>query len=400
MISHTEIQLSSSYTIQFSAESDTYPLEEYPTSYFIVTIYRNGEMYYVSTGVPQGSSFPYTFNEVSSEGIEYTVSYIMYSSAENNLLLPPDEMVEPVVFTILEYKPTFSLPVVTCAPLNQEFNFFPVGLKMNENVCPETIPPGETGLEQYDITYKMYEFNMANAQYELKDTYTVNIDEEDDLDENGELLNPENYSYKNGWVPNKLTMVKFVVTVTNCSTTTEHSTVFPICGGWKIRRLACGDYRIYNYKNTSISYTLYKGVGTEDSVILAQNISIPAFSYLPLVIEEDNIYRVVADNITQYIFNYCNIEECMLDLHKRILLDETLCDECKMDKVLYQKALRLLPTYETWKKLLDKDWVYDMQYKTADVTQEISRLYEAKELYLELIKLCEDCGDTKKKCSC
>jgi hypothetical protein len=71
-----------------------------------------------------------------------------------------------------------------------------------------------------------------------------------------------------------------------------------------------------------------------------------------------------------------------------------------MDKVLYQKALRLLPTYETWKKLLDKDWVYDMQYKTADITQEISRLYEAKELYLELIKLCEDCGGTKKKCSC
>lgn len=385
----TQIQLSSSYTIQFSAESEIYPLEDYPTSYFIVTIYKNGEEFYISTGVPQGTSFPYTFNEPSSEGVEYTVSYTMYSGEE----LTPDEMIVPVSFTVLEYKPTFNLPVVSCAPLNQEFLFYPTNLNLNEEVCPIT-PEEDRG----KIKYELFEFNLSTSQYVLKNTYTTDtIDEEDLVD--GILINPEPYAYNNGWVPNKLTMVKFVVTVTNCSTSIEKSTVFPICGGWKIRRLACGDYRIYNYKNTSISYTLYKGVGNEDSVVITQS-TIAPFSYISLTLDQDNIYRVVADGITQYIFNYCAIEACMLDLHKRILLDESLCDECKMDKVLYQRALRLLPTYETWKKLLDKDWVYEMQYRTADVTGEISRLYEAQELYLELSKLCEDCGDSKKKCSC
>ena len=81
-------------------------------------------------------------------------------------------------------------------------------------------------------------------------------------------------------------------------------------------------------------------------------------------------------------------------------MDECFCDSCKRDKDLYQKAMRMLPLYETWKKLLDKDGVYDMQYKTTDLAGELARIYDAQELYLELSKLCEDCGDIQKKCGC
>ena len=89
-----------------------------------------------------------------------------------------------------------------------------------------------------------------------------------------------------------------------------------------------------------------------------------------------------------------------LNLQKQILLDECFCDNCKRNKDLYQKAMRMLPLYETWKKLLDKDGVYDMQYKTTDANGELARIYDAQELYLELSKLCESCGDIQKKCGC
>lgn len=41
-----------------------------------------------------------------------------------------------------------------------------------------------------------------------------------------------------------------------------------------------------------------------------------------------------------------------------------------------------------------------MQYKTTDVNGELARIYDAQELYLELSKLCESCGDIQKKCGC
>jgi hypothetical protein len=211
----------------------------------------------------------------------------------------------------------------------------------------------------------------------------------------GLITAPETYAYT--WIPNKFAMVKIVVTVTNCSTSVEKATVFPVCGTWKIRRLACGTYRIYNYKNTNLIFNYYKDVNPGT---LFKTETIPAFSYVELILPNDGIYKVESDGITQYIFNYCSIEACMLDLHKRILLDDSLCDECKLDKVLYQKALRLLPTYETWKKLLDKDWVYDMQYKNTDVDGELARIYDAQELYLELIKLCDECSTSTKGCGC
>jgi hypothetical protein len=391
-ITSTETQVTSSYTIEFYAESNTYPLSTYPEAYLTIDIYdENDDLYHSVTNLTPEQVYAYTFN--SNDVGNYTVVYKVYSGDPLDL---PDES-SAISFEVLEYQPTFILPTVTCAEMNKPFSFFPLNLFLNNNdLCP--INPINNG--DYEIEYKRYEFNINNSTYELKDTETLTIDPLDITNENdeGEITDPEIYAYQGGaWVPNKLAMVKFIVTVNNCSALIEKATVFPICGSWKIRRLACGNYRIYNYKNSNIAYSLYKGV---DPTTLLKTEVIPAFSYVEVNLTEDNIYRVVADGITQYIFNYCDIEECMLNLHKRILLDENLCDECKLDKVLYQKALRLLPTYEVWKKLLDKDWVYDMQYKSSDISGELARLYDAQELYLELIKLCDECKTSKNNCGC
>jgi len=376
----TATQQPKSYTIDFVVTSDLHP-----DSLTVIRIYKNGDLYHTLTGIESVSS-SYTFNEVSSGNAIYTVDG--YANAEEPL---NHDNIATFNFDVLEYKPTFTLPTITCVQLNETHDFFPTGWNQNENdLCPATP-------ETQKIEYKRYEFNMDTSTYEdVDDDYSINI-----IGVSGAVANPETYAYT--WTPTKLAMVKIVTTVTNCSTSVEKATVFPVCGGWKIRRLACGDYRLYNYKSTNINYTLSKGVGTNASVI-AQGI-VGAFNYISLQqnnkILEDGIYTIQVGNETQYIINYCDIEACMLDLHKRILLDDSLCDDCKMDKVLYQKALRLLPTYETWKKLVDKDWIYDMQYKSTDAAGELARLYDAQELYLELKNLCADCGTSStKKCNC
>ena len=383
IVNNTETQVTSSYTIEFYQESDTYPLSTYPNSYLQIDIYdENDNLYHSVTNLPQEQVYAYTFN--SNDVGDYTVVYKVYSG---DPLDAPDES-SIISFTVLEYQPTFVLPVVTCAEMNKPFSFFPSDWNQNENgLCP--VNP----LDPINIIYQRYEFNLSTSSYDLKDTVTYVITETD------EVTDPESYAYLAGnWVPDKLAMVKFIVTINNCSAAIEKATVFPICGSWKIRRLSCGNYRIYNYKNSNITYDLYKGV---DPTNLIKSDSVPALSYAELSLSEDGIYRVSADGITQYIFNYCSIEECVLELQKKILLDCELCNECKMDKVLYQKALRLLPVYETWKKLLDKDWVYDVQYKTTDISGGLEALYDAEELYKELKNLCVDCeSTTSKNCGC
>lgn len=368
------------YTVNFLVTSASFPGT--PT---VIRIYKNAILFHTLTGVA-GVVSSYTFNEVSLAG---SVAYTVDGYANAAALDPVNrDQITQISFNVLEYKPTFTLPTITCLQLNQPYSFYPTGWNQNENFCPATPLTKQ-------IKYERYEFNMDTATY----VKVVGSDQTTPIiGVTGAVTTPENYAYN--FTPDKLAMVKIVVTIQNCSTSVEKATVFPICGTWKIRRLACGNYRIYNYKNTNLSYTLSKGINPGTVLKTA---TIPAFSYIDLTDKDltgDGIYTVSADLITQYIFNYCAIETCMLDLHKRVLLDETLCDECKMDKVLYQKALRLLPTYETWKKLLDKDWVYDMQYKSTDVDEERTDLYDAQELYLELIKLCDECSTSTKGCGC
>ena len=381
MISSTEQpQLVASYSIEFGAYSDLQP-----GTPLKIDIYKNDELFYTFTNCVQGSIYTYTFNEVSAMGtvaysVEYTANYLDPEPANFDIILEN--------FSVSEYKPTFTLPIITCVEKGQPFLFYPAPFEMNENnLCPASPLDSE-------IKYERFEFDMATAAYVSKHTQIISL-----TGETGTIATPEDYAYMNpvGWTPTALTMVKFVVTVTNCSTSVEHATVFPVCGSWKIRRLACGDYRIYNYKNTNFSYSIYNNL--DDSLIKTETIL--AFSYIDLPITTDGVYKLIADNITQFVFNFCAVDACILSLQKQILLDDNLCDECKMDKVLYQKALRLIPIYETWKKLLDKDWVYDIQYNSTDIDGELARIYDAQELYLEVKKLCADCGATNtKRCNC
>jgi hypothetical protein len=373
-------QQPASYTINFVVSSSSYPGT--PT---VINIYKNAILFHTLKGTV-GVVSSYTFNEVSSGSVVYTVDGYANAAAVNPV--DRDQIVSVLSFNVLEYKPTFTLPVITCVQLNESTTFYPTGWNQNENsLCPATPLTKQ-------IKYERYEFDMNTSTYVKVGTDQITTI----TGVTGAVTTPENYAYT--WTPTKLAMVKIVTTVTNCSTSVEKATVFPVCGSWKIRRLACGDYRIYNYKISNISYTLYKGVGANASIIVTKPVGALSYEALP-GIKEDGIYTIVADGITQYIINYCSIEACMLDLHKRVLLDDSLCDDCKMDKVLYQRALRLLPTYETWKKLVDKDWVYDMQYKSTDAAGELVKLYDAQELYLELKNLCVDCGTSStKKCNC
>jgi hypothetical protein len=367
-----------SYAVNFQITS-----AEYPGSVSTITIYKNDDPLYTFTTTAGGQPETYTFAEPTSASVIYSVGGVANSESYEDYQIAPT-----YIFTVDEYKPTFTLPVIQCAKKGEPFSFFPTAWNMNSNVCPNTPLDSQ-------VTYERYEFNMNTSQYELKGTPVV-------IDMTGEdgVVTGSDYAYvpdgEDSWIPDKLTMVKFVVKVQNCSTEIEKSTVFPICGGWKIRRIACGNYRIYNYTQNPITFSF-----TGPSVIPDKTI-IP-FNYDTLQIDVDGIYQVT-DNAEvetlQYIFNYCALESCVLAIQKKILLDETLCDDCKMDKVLYQKALRLLSVYETWKKLLDKDWVYNIQYASTDIDNELSRIYDAEELYKELIKFCDDCGDTPKKCNC
>lgn len=376
------------YAVNFQIDSNVYP-----GTPSIINIYKNEVLLYVINTTSNSDPVSYTFTEPSSAAVIYSVSGTANSDSYEDY-----EVASGYDFTVYEWKPTFNLPIVQCAEKGEPFYFYPTSWNMNSNACPIE---GELDPK---IIYERYEFNMNNSTYELINTIEIDMP-----GETGEVEGSL-YSYvptnEDFWIPNKLTMVKFVVKVQNCSTIIEKSTVFPICGGWKIRRLVCGNYRIYNYTENPItfSFTYPKEKASDPDVTALPDKTIIAFNYDTLEIPNDGIYVITDDNVEnptiQYIFNYCAMESCVLDIQKKILLDDTLCDDCKMDKVLYQKAIRLLSIYETWKKLLDKDWVYSIQYASTDIDGELARIYDAQELYTELIKFCEDCGDTTKKCNC
>ena len=414
---HSESQDPASYTIKFAFEY----LDPTEPNLIItpennvrcdVYIYKNNEIIDIHQDLLPGEFYPYTFSEPTSPNAAYKV---VYKAINPDINL--EESLE-VPFTVREYKPSFTLPNITCLQINENASILLQNLNFNcfnddEDLhilpaSPENNP---------NIRYSLYYLNPNTYVWELQGSVsdTPNLFE-DAIDyanaypaENdlfvSEYLRTKYYygsldTEKGLWAPEKLTMVKLVVAVTNYTTTVTKEVIFPICGTWKIRRLACGKYRLYNYKGDTIAYDLYNDLSLT-ALPYVTNIAVPAFSFIDLPLPIDGIYKIVADGITQYIFNFCEVEACVLSLQKQILLDDSLCDTCKMDKALYQKALRLIPIYETWKKLLDKDNVYDMQYLSTDANGELAQLYDAQELYEEIRKLCADCGDsTSKKCNC
>jgi hypothetical protein len=319
---------------------------------------------------------------------------IKYSFSNGNL---PDADTKTVNFQVRRYIPEFTLPNITCLPLGVDAVFTPN--ITNTGNDPDFVPV-EPIVNPNEIIYKVYYFNDKTNIWdnaEIDDTVVL----VDPIVPN-QISYPQDISLR-PWIPNKLTMVKFVVTVRNKSTEVTKETTFPICGGWKIRRLKCGTYRVYNYTAFQISYydnstsnSTNNGIGIRGDVA--------PLSYSDLDITVDGIYEITANvngqDLTVYIFRFCDLEECILKLQQQILADNSLCDECKMDKALYSKAIRLISIYETWKKLLDKDNIYSIQYASTDQSNMLSNIYDVKELYNEIMNLCEDCGNSQKPCGC
>ena len=410
-----QVQTKGSYTIRFS-----YSFQDTMHPNLIITpennaqcnviIYKNEQIIYVYEKLEPAQNFSYTFDEATKENLtEYKVIYYSF-----NPDFPEEEIFDENVFIVREYKPTFELPTILCKQVNEFGN---VKLdQLNFNCYSE-----DTELHDYpeplfnpNIRYKLYYFNEETYEWDLDidtDTPTLNqyvttylLENPDatDFDISLELQNKFYFGSDDTdeplWKPERLAMAKLIVNVTNYTATVSKEVIFPICGSWKVRRMSCGSYRLYNYTANPYNFTLID-LKTETVVKILE--SFP-FSYITFDILEDGVYKIVGIGTERYIFNFCAIENCVLELQKKVLLDDTLCDACKLDKVLYQKALRLIPIYETWKKLLDKDGVYDIQYLTTDVDKNLEEIYSADELYAELKLLCDQCTNEvgTKKCNC
>jgi hypothetical protein len=411
---HSENQIGGSYTIQFSYvfQDGLYPnliITPENNAQSNIYLYKNDNLIASFLDVQPDQNFTYTFDEASKEDVaEYKVRY--------NTINPdyPSEVVnEEYTFIVGEYKPTFNLPQISCKQINEYGNIILNQLNFN---CYS----GDTDYHLLDpdpiftpkIRYTLYYFNKDTYAWDQQlQVNTTGLDDDaiDYYNEDSSRTDFEISQYLQNkyyfgspdvqlWAPNKLTMVKLLVEVTNYTTTVAKETVFPICGSWKLRRMSCGNYRLYNYTANTENFTY---LNLKTNTLLAP-IQVPPFSFTNFTIPEDGVYKITGSGTSRYIFNFCSIEGCILELQKKVLLDDTLCDACKLDKVLYQKALRLIPIYETWKKLLDKDWVYDIQYQSTDIDGSLAAIYDADELYAELKLLCEECtnGSGNKKCNC
>jgi hypothetical protein len=381
-------------------------------------IYKNDVLIHTYEKLSPTQFYSYTLAEASvggNNGISYFARYI---SINNNT---GEQYTQDIPFTVNEYKPTFTLPTIQCYKINESASITLASLRFNCFADEESFHylPGDY---TPNINYKLYYLNPNTYLWELQvpsgldpSTYSgVNTpDLADDADDyltanpNADDTAVSNFlknKYYFGsvdttlWTPNKLTMVKLVVTVSNYSTSVTKETIFPICGTWKIRRMSCGKYRIYNYTPNDITFTIKKSDGQTFTNI--NTIQVPPFSFVTFDLPDDGIYEVEGALLSKYIFNFCEVENCILELQKRVLLDDTLCDACRLDKVLYQKALRIIPIYETWKKLLDRDWVYEIQYQSTDPDKNLTAIYDAYELYLELKDLCASCEYDSDKCKC
>lgn len=425
---HSEVQGLSSYDITFNYkygnQNGDYPqlvITPENSSYTTCTlyIYKNNVLIHTYPNLTPNVYYPYSFEEASKPGqTAYKAKYISTNGTY--------EFIQEETFTVREYKPEFNLPTIQCKKINEFATVALDGLKFNCFSEDRELHPENPDFSP-SINYKIYYMNPNTYTWEPKGFEAGDVIEDytgvtiggliiESSVENYQDVNPDitdaeigfklknDYAYgKNDvelWVPNKLTMVKIIATVTNYSTSVSKETIFPICGTWKIRRMACNNYRIYNYTTNEISFSIKKSENGAFNEKL--NIKVGPLEFVEFNLNNygDGIYQINGNNLVKYIFNFCSIEECILELQKKVLLDDELCDACKLDKVLYQKALRILPVYETWKKLLDRDWVYEIQYQSTDVASSLVAIYDAEELYIELKALCDNCDYSSDKCKC
>lgn len=415
---HSELQGMSSYDVTFNYkygnQNGDYPqlvITPENSSYTTCTLYlyKNNVLIHSYPNLTPDVYYPYSFAEASKPGVVYKVAYVSTNGTYT--------YTQEVPITVEEYKPEFTLPTIQCKKINENATIALDGLRFNCFANDRNFHPQNPDFDP-TINYKIFYLNPNTYTWEpktgtLEDYTGVTVNVQSSVDDFidtypntsdsaiGNYLEDE-FAYGKSavemWTPNKLTMVKMVVTVTNYSTSVMKETIFPICGTWKIRRMSCGKYRIYNYTENEISFNIEKS--NNGTFVSLKSIKVGALSFESFDLPEDGIYKVDGGGLTKYVFNFCELENCILELQKKILLDDELCDACKLDKVLYQKALRILPVYETWKKLLDRDWVYEIQYQSTDVAGSLVAIYDAEELYAELKDLCDNCDYSSEKCKC
>jgi hypothetical protein len=411
-MAQSQTQLPASYSIRFNYDytgsDSTITIGVNPNAKADILIYKGDTLIKVYEGVLPAEYYTYEFPGASSVINDYSVTYRAYNTVTNY------QELEEFAVNVKEWKPQFTLPDISCKQIGEVATIALSTLTFNCFQEDDVLVPNNPDVE-VNIKFQLYYFNQETSTWVQQGSDFNASDGSPSLE--GEILSYINtnsaltdqqvsdyikdiYIYGTTetelWTPDTLTTVKLVVSVSNYSTTVTKETIFPVCGTWKIRRMSCGNYRIYNYLFNNQSYQI---LNQATNTVFSQGI-VPGMNYINITFTEDSVYKVTSNGTNQWIFNFCDIENCVLELQKKILLDDNLCDTCKLDKVLYQKALRLIPIYETWKKLLDKDWVYDIQYTTTDIAGELSKIYDAQELYLELKNLCAQCNDDPKKCSC
>ena len=410
-MAQSQTQLPASYSIRFNyyytGGDSTITIGVNPNAKADILIYKGTTVIKVYEGVLPAEYYTYEFPGAASVINDYSVTYRAYNTATGY------QETQVVDVIVKEWKPEFTLPDISCKQIGEVATIALSTLTFNCFQEDSSLVPANPDSE-INIKFQLFYFNQETSTWVQKGSDFNASDGSPTLE--GEILTYINTNsaltdqqvsdhFKNIyiygttetelWTPDTLTMFKLVVSVSNYSTTITKETVFPICGTWKIRRMSCGNYRIYNYLFNNQSYQILNQATNK----VFSDI-VPAMNYAIITLTEDSVYKVTCNGTNQWIFNFCDIENCVLELQKKVLLDDHLCDACKLDKVLYQKALRLIPVYETWKKLLDKNWVYDIQYITTDIQGELNKIYDAQELYLELKNLCTQCNDDPKKCSC
>jgi hypothetical protein len=411
-MAQSQTQLPASYSIRFNYDytgsDSTLIIGGNPNAKADILIYKGATVIKVYEGVLPEEFYTYEFPGAASTVNDYSVTYRAYNTVTGY------QETETFDVIVKEWKPEFTLPVISCKQIGELATIALSTLTFNCFQEDRALAPNNPDSE-INIKFQLYYFNQDTSTW-VQQGSDINVSDGSPTLE-GEILAYINtnsaltdqqvsdyikniYVYGTTqtelWTPNTLTMCKLVVSVSNYNTTITKETVFPICGTWKIRRMSCGNYRIYNYLFNNQSYQIIDQI---NNTVISQGV-VPGMNYVTVTFNKDSVYKVTSNGTSQWIFNFCEIENCILELQKKVLLDDHLCDACKLDKVLYQKALRLIPIYETWKKLLDKDWVYDIQYRTTDIAEELTKIYDAQELYLELKNLCTQCNDDPKKCSC
>jgi hypothetical protein len=336
-----------------------------------------------------------------------------YSYLEKGCGCNPDTLVfetDWYEYTIdpVEYKPSFDLQDTDCCYIEGSgFTIQPTNLDLNASFCNN----------RATLTYFLYEWNKdVKIWEEIGETRTVyNIN-----DTVTGWDNLEQYIFTLNQL--KLQAYKIVATLSNCCYTSTVERYINICPALQIVRdcdtefikdnrstdtlpCDCQLYHITNHSTTDsyelkIYHTGYKAL--TDTIIIAPLDSIE------YKFTDDGIYTLTVKNLTnlnvedyvltKYVF--CIIDKCYTDILKDILCSfnpDCMCEDQELIKD--QSRLRkIMAMYQTWMRLIEKDYNLTVRYTPVDVTFRLKEFEENHSLYQKILTFCKPCVDGNKNC--